>query len=331
MINSLTELKNNFSVIIDIKKNVKTIFDILQQRICKLKQLYHDFIVNNNTQILIFGLDSFYFQNKMIDIEYDDMRRIFLAMNNRIYCEYYKLHKIIISYINENINDKKLIETIKINNFPIYKDLEPFKEYDFELIVEIHENVFDLITQIINYIEHKEKELIVHTSKKNIGLNIDNFVNTFNYDIIIMREKVNLFIKYIEFFHKLHLKHYKRFNNKIQLMYNDICSDINFDEQIITEEKIISINNNFKNDNENNDKEEVDKKDLREILKKNVRKVNTILKLKTIHKEINADNVDINGVCDKINNVCDNLINDTKEQNININISENGEKLNSDF
>lgn len=331
MINNLTELKNNFSVIIDIKKNVKIIFDILQQRINKLKDLYHDFIVNNNTQIFIFGLDSFYFQNKMIDIEYDDMKRIFLAMNNRIYCEYYKLHKIIISYIQENINDKKLLETIKINNFPIYKDLEPFKEYDFELIIDLHENVFELITYIINYIEHKEKELIMHTSKKNIGLNIDNFVNTFNYEITMAREKVNLFIKYIEFFHKLHLKHYKRFNNKIQLMYNDVCTDINFEEQIITEEKIISINNKLK-ENEINSEDESEKKDLREIFKKNVRKVNTIIKLKNIHKEINSDNVDINNVCDTINNVCDNLINNSNDENISLQFKEkDDEKLNSDF
>lgn len=238
MLNRLAILKDNFTTVIEIRKNVKIIFEILQQRIDKLKQFYHDFVVNNNSQIFIFGLDSFYFQSKLIDLEYEDMKRLFLAMNNRIYCEYYKLHKIIVAYIKENINEKKILESLKISNYPIYKDLEPFKEYDFELINDIHENVFDLILQIITYTEHKEKELIVITSKKNIGLNIDNFVNTFNYDIIIMKEKINLFIKFIEFFHKLHIKHFKRLSSKIQLMYNDINNDINFEEQIITEERV---------------------------------------------------------------------------------------------
>jgi hypothetical protein len=45
-----------------------------------------------------------------------------------------------------------------------------------------------------------------------------------------MREKVNLFLSYIEFFHKLHAKYLKRFSNKIQLMSNHINSDIQFDE-----------------------------------------------------------------------------------------------------
>ena len=41
-----------------------------------------------------------------------------------------------------------------------------------------------------------------------------------------------MFLTYIEFFHKLHTKHLKRFSNKIQLMYTHISSDIKFDETI---------------------------------------------------------------------------------------------------
>ena len=41
-----------------------------------------------------------------------------------------------------------------------------------------------------------------------------------------------MFLTYIEFFHKLHTKHLKRFSNKIQLMYTHISTDIRFDETI---------------------------------------------------------------------------------------------------
>jgi hypothetical protein len=41
-----------------------------------------------------------------------------------------------------------------------------------------------------------------------------------------------MFLTYIEFFHKLHTKHLKRFSNKIQLMYTHISTDIKFDESI---------------------------------------------------------------------------------------------------
>jgi large subunit ribosomal protein L5 len=38
------------------------------------------------------------------------MKRLFLAINNRMYCEYFKLYKIIVSYISENTFDKKIME-----------------------------------------------------------------------------------------------------------------------------------------------------------------------------------------------------------------------------
>jgi len=226
------KLKIDFNNIINIRNNVKNIFDILQIRIDKLKNFYSDFIKNNKSQLFIFGLDSFHFQSKLIDIEYDDMKRLFLAITNRMYCEYFKLYKIIVSYISENVTDKKINEIIKLNNYPIYKDLEPFKEYSFDTILEIHENILLLLTSIISNLNNKENDLNSHKSKKDIGLNIDNFITTFNFDITMMREKIMLFLTYIEFFHKMHTKYLKRFSNKIQLMYNHINNDIKFDESI---------------------------------------------------------------------------------------------------
>ena len=45
-----------------------------------------------------------------------------------------------------------------------------------------------------------------------------------------MREKLKLFLTYIEFFHKLHTKYLQRFSNKIQLMNTHINDDIKFDK-----------------------------------------------------------------------------------------------------
>ena len=228
----VAQLKTDFNNISSIRSTVKNIFDTLKQRIDKLKSLYSDFINHNDNQLFVFGLDSFRFQSKLIDLEYEDMMRLFLAINNRMYCEYFKLYKIIIAYINENISDKKITEVIKVNNFPVYKDLEPFKEYKFETVLELHENILILLGSIMNNIENKENELAVYQKKRRIGLNIDNFVTSFNYDIIMMREKVGVFLTYIEFFHILHTKYLKRFSNKIQLMYTHINNDIKFDESV---------------------------------------------------------------------------------------------------
>lgn len=228
----LTKLKGDFNNIITVRNNVKNVFDILQVRIDKLRQIYSEFIESNKNEMFVFGLDSFHFQSKLIDIEYDDMKRLFLAINNRMYCEYFKLHKIIVEYISKTINDKRGIDLVKINNYPIYKDLEPFKEYKFEVVLDIHENILNLLGVIISILNNKENELSIHKTKQNIGLNIDNFITTFNFNLSVMREKITMFITYIEFFHKMHSKYLKRFSNKIQLMYTHINNDIKFDDSI---------------------------------------------------------------------------------------------------
>ena len=228
----LLNLKNDFNNLINIRNNVKNIFEILQLRIDKLKLLYSEFIQNNKNQVFVFGLDSFHFQSKLIDIEYDDTKRLFMAIGNRMYCEYFKLNKIIIEYILNNIKEKKITEIIKINNYPIYKDLEPFKEYKFETLMDIHENILKMVTILVSELNNKENELTIHKTKQHIGLNIDNFVTTFNFNNNVMKERITMFITYIEFFHKLHTKYLKRFSNKIQLIYTDINNDIKFDESL---------------------------------------------------------------------------------------------------
>ena len=228
----ISKLKGDFNNITSMRNNVKNVFDILQLRINKLKLFYSDFIKSNKSKLFVFGLDSFHFQSKLIDVEYDDMKRIFSAINNRMYCEYFKLYKIITEYIYENIQDKKITEIIKVNNFPVYKDLEPFKEYSFEITTELHENILVIVSSIISNLNTRENELNVHRAKQALGLNIDNFITTFNFELTVMKEKISMFLTYIEFFHKLHTKHLKRFSNKIQLMYTHISSDIKFDETI---------------------------------------------------------------------------------------------------
>ena len=131
----------------------------------------------------------------------------------------------------DTITDKHVTDVIKLNEFPIYRDLEPFKEYSFDIVMELHENILLLLSAIVNYVETKENELAGYDKKRVIGLNIDNFVTSFRYDILMMREKVNLFLTYLEFFHKLHSKYLRRFSHKIQLMHSHIDSDIKFDEK----------------------------------------------------------------------------------------------------
>jgi hypothetical protein len=227
----INNLKSEFTKILDSIQRVVSAFEKLDVKIANITDYYVDLIEKNRDKMYVFSLDSFRFQAKLIDIEYSDMKRLFLAITNRMYCEYFKLFKIIIEYIKENCDDKKLQDFIKVNNnYPIYKDLEPFKQYEFEIIQNLHELLISLLSSLNNILINKEYDLKLYQSKNNIGLNIDNFVNTFNFNNIMMREKIILFITYLEFFHKLHNKYFKRFTTKLQLMYSQITHDIKFDD-----------------------------------------------------------------------------------------------------
>ena len=235
----LNVLKNTFSTILNNRNNILNTFIQQQSKIQLLKNNYAEYVKNNNSTLLVFGLDTFHFQSKLLDMEYDELDKYFMIINNRIYCEYFKLYKIIIEYLNKNIKEPKLLDMTKtINRFPVYKDLEPYKQYDIQIISDIHEQIILLLTGFDIFITNKEDILKSHIQKKNIGFNLDNFVNTYNYDITIIREKLSLFLDYIDFFHKIHSKYLNTFSEKLNLMISELNRDIHPDNAI--NERIIS-------------------------------------------------------------------------------------------
>ena len=228
----ISDLKKAFTKLIDARAEVHATFIGLNNIVTKLNHIYTEFIKKNQDKVLIFGLDSLRFQSKLIGIEYEDMKRLFYAINNRMYCEYYKLYKIIMDYIIEKVTDAKMIEMVKsdVYVFPVYKDLEPFKQYDFELIQSIHEAILIFLNSLCSYINSKEQELKTHQTTNKTGLNIDNFVMSFNFNLVVMKEKVSLFINYVVFFHTSHLKQLSRFVTKVNLMMKHVKSDINLED-----------------------------------------------------------------------------------------------------
>jgi len=227
----ISELKKTFTNLIDVRAEVHATFVGLNNIVSKLNNIYSDFIQKNNDNVLIFGLDSLRFQSKLIGIEYEDMKRLFHAINNRMYCEYYKLYKIIMSYIIDNVSDVKIVDMVKsdVYVFPIYKDLEPFKQYEFEVIQNIHETILTFLSTLCSHITSKQQDLKTHQNTNKSGLNIDNFVMSFNYNLVVMKEKVSLFINYVVFFHNSHMKLLNRFVAKVHLMMKHVKSDINLD------------------------------------------------------------------------------------------------------
>ncbi len=226
-------LNTSFDEIHTIRNDILIFMDILKKEINELKIIYSEFIdKNHDNNLFLFGLDALRFQKKMIDIEYDDVSRIFFMINNRMYCEYYKLYKFIFEFINndkDKLRENNIFKAIKIDNsLPVYKDLEPYKQYDFNYIRTLNNKIINLIMNIHKYILLKQEELENYKSKNESGLNINNFVSAFNFNLVIVREKRDLFMSYIKYFHKMHLKYIKRFFVKVKLLYSQVNHDIKF-------------------------------------------------------------------------------------------------------
>lgn len=227
----INELKMTFHRIVGLKNDNDKKNAFLEAKTKHLKNIYNDFIKNNNEMLCVFSLDSLHFQSKVIDIEYDDMKRLFSSILNKMYCEFFKLYKIITGYIKTSVDDKKVREIVNINNkYPVYKDLEPFKVYEFEMIESMHDAVLELLHSLISLYTTKENELKKYQNKNKFGFNIDNFVNTIMFNNTMLREKIQLFVNYLSFFHKLQIKYLTRYSNKLELVITQLDADIDFEE-----------------------------------------------------------------------------------------------------
>ena len=241
----------SFENIKNLKFNIDNILLNIKDISKKLIEYYHDFITEYKTTIFIFGIDSLYFQNKLIENQLESLYKLYDLILNRIYCEYYKLYKLIITYINDELNDNEIMNNIhQRNNFPKYNDLDIYKKYDFVLIINLQEEINNIFSIMNNVLNEKKQLLSNHKKKKSIGLNIDNFVSTYNFEVIKFEEQIKLFDNYLNFFYKIHYKNLNRFLTKIKLFYTQINHDINFNFNDMNKDNVIDI----MIDNDENDK-----------------------------------------------------------------------------
>ena len=224
---NLQELRTNFENLKQIRLNIKKIFENLVTLKQRLKSIYLDYIEQNKKKNYIFGLDSLHFQNTLIDLEYENMDKVYKLIDNKMYCEYYKLFKLICKYAEETVNDKKVFEICKLKTtFPIYKDLEQFKVYEFGLINDLHQNIIQLLDEMLIFCKNKEAELEADEIKSKNGLNLGNYINTISYNNAVLYQNIKLYIRYLQVYHKYHTSYLSRLDIKLRLMWGQMNEDI---------------------------------------------------------------------------------------------------------
>ena len=243
MEDKLLKVKHVFDKVKDMRSELNLLFNHLDGRICKLSEIYDEFIKNTNMirtadiKVLIFSLDSFYFQNSLLRREYKYLKDYYNIIINRMYGEYYKLFKLITEYINRNLSDNKLNDVLKNKNYPRYDDLDDEKVYDFKLITQINEDIMNTINYLINILRDKETSLREYTTNQDYGLNVNNFVSTYKYDVIVLQEQIVLYEKYLDFFYHVHEKLLQRLITKVSVLEAQLNADIKFEGGLIGKKK----------------------------------------------------------------------------------------------
>jgi hypothetical protein len=235
MDDKLLKVKVVFDKVRGMREEISTLFEGLDGRISKLHEVYNDFVRNTklirtpDVKAFVFSLDSFYFQNSLLKREYKYLKDYYNIIINRMYGEYYKLYKLITEYVEKSHVDTKLNTILKNKKYPIYDDLDEEKPYNFNLIVQLNEDIIHIVADLINVLRGKEQSLQAFTTNQSYGLNVNNFVSTFNYEVIVLGEQINLYEKYLDFFYHVHEKLLKRLITKISLLEAQLNADIKFE------------------------------------------------------------------------------------------------------
>ena len=217
------KLVSCFQEIVEIDTDIMDKKTVLLQKLNDLKSTYQQLVKNNNKKIMLFCLDAFYFQYKLLTNEMDDISKSIVLINNRMYGDYYKLYNIIVMQSREKGFPLKTVNENK--KYAIYKDLEPFKEFTIEEISAIHQGIIEIIFELHEYHNQLEKSTYQYNNVR-AGTSITNFMHTLEYENMLIREQYTLYMNYLSFFHDSHKKYLTKLYNKLAVFQIEVDEDM---------------------------------------------------------------------------------------------------------
>ena len=227
-------IKNEFETIKETKFLIENIFKRLQTKIEDLKQIYIEYHDKQQSNDLVLTLDSFHFQTKFIEIEYNNYRNIFRMFLNRLYGDYYKFYKYTCTHVINQIDGF----SIKFNNiFPSYKDLE-LKDYSFNDTISIHSEITKIVNELQSYLITLKSENKTDEIYSSYGINIDNLVTVNNYRNVVLLEKINLIVNCLKSYSEFQSRFLERFALKLKFVYAQTVADIRIEDNETVENNV---------------------------------------------------------------------------------------------
>jgi hypothetical protein len=131
---------------------------------------------------------------------------------------------------NNIVLSKKHTET---DRFPIYKDLEPFLQYNLEDIIKLHEDILSILNELYVLYINKHKNLEKQNDEFQVGMSITNYFNTLSYENSLLKEQIGLYTNYLMFYHNSQKNYFIKLLIRIKEFMRELESEILVDNRSI--------------------------------------------------------------------------------------------------
>ena len=111
---------------------------------------------------------------------------------------------------------------LKNANYPIYKDLEQYKVYDFNIVNDIHHDIIVLIQHLYKRVEKTNNDIKIDKQKMVNGLNIANYIYNYIFSNTMLETNIQLFENYLSSYHSHHSSVLNNLKEKFLLMCNQL-------------------------------------------------------------------------------------------------------------
>lgn len=221
---NITEnIKVKFTKIKSMRNRIKDKFAHIQTIKSQIRNNYIQYMNKESNDF--FGLDSFHFQNKVLELEFSNNAKLYQFIDNRIYGDYYKLFVEIEMFLKSNLKKRqydKIKELKNIEKYPIYKDLDKFTCYDFDTINNIHQDIIVIISCVKEIYNENEMNIKEDMKQLNTGINIDNYIINNQYKNAVILTTNMKFENYLHVYHKYHYDLLHKFYEKLALCLQHI-------------------------------------------------------------------------------------------------------------
>ena len=191
-------MKDRFLELSALRKQIQELFHRLEEKKKGMKEHYVSLSSSNDNHF--FGLDSFRFQVKLAENEFRFLQDQFILIDNRLYCDYYKLYNHVYEYYVTNL-PAGIVKSI----FPIYKDLEPTKAYEPELVHKLYKDILFLIHKAYDTLDHEHRKRESEKRLTTSGIHIGNYVHNRVFTDTLIKTNIELFEQYLNTYFIYHM------------------------------------------------------------------------------------------------------------------------------